>query len=377
MLDKTMQDTRRKTNPLFNDRKLKLGTFCTNLDYGCAMSSIDGTLRINWPNTLTLAKLADEMQLEAIVPVGRWRGFGGKLNFNGAGFETYSWAAGIGAATSYSTVFATSHLTTVHPIMAAKQGTTIDHITGGRFALNVVTGWNRPEIEMFGLDMPEHDVRYDIAAEWLEIIKRLWTEDDEFDYEGKHYRIKKGFLQPKPVQTPFPAIMNAGGSPKGRAFAAKYADMAFVNMDSHDLDACAARVSSYRELARKEYGRDIQVWTNCYVVQGETEKEARDFVHEYIDEKGDWEGAENLVNTMGLNALTFPPEVMQEMKRHFIGGWAGYPIIGTKEQIVDTMLMLSNKVGLDGILLSWARYEPGMREFKEKTLPLVVQAGLR
>ena len=132
MLDKTMEDTRRKTNPLFNDRKLKLGTFCTNLDYGCAMSSIDGTLRINWPNTLTLAKLADEMQLEAIVPVGRWRGFGGKLNFNGAGFETYSWAAGIGAATSYSTVFATSHLTTVHPIMAAKQGTTIDHITGGR-----------------------------------------------------------------------------------------------------------------------------------------------------------------------------------------------------------------------------------------------------
>ena len=72
------------------------------------------------------------------------------------------------------------------------------------------------------------------------------------------------------------------------------------------------------------------------MVQGETEKEARDFVHEYIDEKGDWEGAENLVNTMGLNALTFPPEVMQEMKRHFIGGWAGYPIIGTKEQIVDT-----------------------------------------
>jgi dimethylsulfone monooxygenase len=377
MLDKTMEETRRKTNPLFNDRKLKLGTFCTNLDYGCAMSSIDGTLRISWPNTLALARLADEMELEAIVPVGRWRGFGGKLNFNGAGFETYSWAAGIGAATKYSTIFATSHLTTVHPIMAAKQGNTIDHITGGRFALNVVTGWNRPEIEMFGLDMPEHDTRYDIAVEWLEIIKRLWTEDDEFDYEGKHYRIKKGFLQPKPLQKPYPAIMNAGGSPKGRAFAAKYADMAFVNMDSHDLDACAARVSSYREMARKDYGREIQVWTNCYVVQGETEKEARDFVREYIDEKGDWEGAENLVNTMGLNALTFPPAVMQEMKRHFIGGWAGYPIIGTKEQIVDTMLMLSNKVGLDGILLSWARYEPQMREFKEKTLPLVVQAGLR
>ena len=195
---------------------------------------------------------------------------------------------------------------------------------------------------------------------------------------ASYYRIKKGFLQPKPVQTPYPAIMNAGGSPKGRHFAAKYCRHGVRRHRTCTTSTrCAARVSSYRKLARKEYGRDIQVWTNCYVVQGETEKEARDFVHEYIDEKGDWEGGENLVNTMGLNALTFPPEVMQEMKRHFIGGWAGYPIIGTKEQIVDTMLMLSNKVGLDGILLSWARYEPGMREFKEKTLPLVVQAGLR
>jgi len=375
--DRKIEELRRKTNPLFNDRKLKLGTFCTNLDYGCAMSTIDGTLRISWPNTLKLARIADEMEFEAIVPVARWRGFGGKINFNGAGFETYSWAAGLAAATRYSTIFATSHLTTMHPVMAAKQGMTIDHITGGRFALNVVTGWNRPEIEMFGIDFPDHDTRYDIAVEWLDIIKRLWTQEEEFDFDGKYYKIKKGFLQPKPIQKPYPAIMNAGGSPKGRHYAAKYADMAFVNMDSHDLDACAARVASYRDLARQECGRDIQVWTNTYVVQGETEKEAKDFVREYIDEKGDWEGAENLVNTMGLNALTFPPEVMQEMKRHFIGGWAGFPIVGTKEQIVDTMLTLSNKVGLDGILLAWARYEPGILEFREKTLPLVKQAGLR
>ncbi len=70
-------ELRRKTNPLFNDRKLKLGTFCTNLDYGAAMSTIEGTLRISWPNTLALAKIANEMDFEALVPVGRWRGFGG------------------------------------------------------------------------------------------------------------------------------------------------------------------------------------------------------------------------------------------------------------------------------------------------------------
>src|SRR5262249_28621454 len=86
----------RKTNPLYNDRKLKLGTFGSNLDRGCAISTIDGVLEIDWPNTLTLAKLADEMEFEALVPVGRWKGFGGVTNFNGPGFECLSWAAGIG-----------------------------------------------------------------------------------------------------------------------------------------------------------------------------------------------------------------------------------------------------------------------------------------
>src|ERR1700737_2572614 len=146
---KSAQEPRRRTNPLFNDRKLKLGTFSSNLSGGCAITTIDGVLKADWPSTLTLGKLADEMQFEALVPVGRWKGFGGVTNFNCAGFEPYYWAAGIGESTKYSTVFATSHVPTVHPIMAAKQGATIDHITSGRFALNVVCGWHRTEIEMF------------------------------------------------------------------------------------------------------------------------------------------------------------------------------------------------------------------------------------
>ena len=219
---------RTTTNPLFNNRKLKLGTFCSNLEGGAAVTTIDGTLKADWPSTVALAKMADQMEFEAIVPVGRWRGFGGETNFNGPGFECFSWAAGIGALTTHPAIFATSHVPTVHPIMAAKQATTIDHITGGRFVINIVTGWNRPEIEMFGIELIEHDLRYDMAAEWLEIIKRLWTEDEEFDYRGEYYTINKGYLQPKPIQKPFPVVMNAGGSDVGRHYAASKADVAFV-----------------------------------------------------------------------------------------------------------------------------------------------------
>src|SRR5579864_7108276 len=373
---KSADEPRRKINPLYNGRKLKLGTFSSNLSHGCAITTIDGTLKADWQSTLTLARLADEMEFEALVPVGRWKGFGGVTNFNGAGFEPYTWAAAIGATTKYSAVFATSHVPTVHPIMAAKQATTIDHITGGRFTLNVVTGWHRPEIEMFGIPLLEHDKRYDMAAEWIEIIKRLWTEDEEFDYGGKFYQIKKGYLQPKPLQKPHPVIMNAGGSKKGQHFAAKYCDVAFLVFDPRDFESAKRQVESYRTLAREEYGREIQVWTASYAVQGETEKEAKDYFDYYVHQKGDWVAATNLVETLGINAQTLPAETLREMKIHFMAGWGGYPLIGTSEQVVEGLETLS-KMGFDGALISWPRYIEDMRWFQKNTLPLVQQAGLR
>ena len=75
-------------------------------------------------------------------------------------------------------MFATSHISLNHPIIAAKQSTVIDHISNGRFALNIVTGWNQPEIDMFGQAMLGHEDRYACAEEWLAIVKRLWTEDE-------------------------------------------------------------------------------------------------------------------------------------------------------------------------------------------------------
>src|ERR1700730_10629022 len=102
-----MSDDRRSINPAFNGRKLKLGTFQSNLDYGCLMADVEGRLKISWPNTVALAKLGDAMEFEALVPVARWRGFGGKLNPQGPGFETYTWAAGIAGATDKAGVVAT------------------------------------------------------------------------------------------------------------------------------------------------------------------------------------------------------------------------------------------------------------------------------
>ena len=374
--DERAEELRRHMNPLYGPRKLKLGTFSTNLSGGCAISTIDGTLQADWPSTLELARMADEMAFEALVPVGRWKGFGGVSNFNGAGFEPYTWAAAIGASTRYPAVFATSHVPTVHPIMAAKQATTIDHVTGGRFALNIVCGWFAPELEMFGAPFLDHDKRYEMAAEWITIIKKLWTEEREFDFDGSFYKIKKGIMRPKAIQAPHPVIMCAGASPAGREFTAKFADVGFTALEAHDLDSMRARVDAHRKYAWDEHRRDIKVWTNAYIFQGETEKEARDYYNYCVLEKGDWDAVNNLVSIMGITSQSFAPAALEKLKEHFMAGWNGYPLIGTKEQIVDGLILLK-KAGFDGTLLSWPRYIEGMEEFQRKTYPLVKQAGLR
>ena len=373
----TQQRDRRETNPAFSTRKLKLGTFQTNLDSGCVMSDLDGRLDISWPTTVALAGLAEEMEFEALVPVARWHGFGGATNPQGPGFEAYTWAAGIAASTRTPGVFATSHISLNHPIIAAKQSTVIDHISGGRYTLNIVTGWNQPEIDMFGTVMMSHEDRYACAEEWLTIIKRLWTQDESFDYEGKFFKITKGYLAPKPIQRPYPAVMNAGASERGRHFACKHADLVFTVIRTGGLDEVRAHVQAYHTMAR-DYGREIRVWTVANIVQGETEQEARDFYRYYVHDKGDWQAARNMIDTFAaeINARNIPPERLKAYQEAFIAGWGGFPLIGTKEQIVDGWRDLS-RAGLDGVLLAWPRFEHGMREFRDVTYPLIKQAGLR
>ena len=172
--------------------------------------------------------------------------------------------------------------------------------------------------------------------------------------------------------------MNAGSSERGRHFACKHCDLVFTNLRSHDKATHIAHVAAYRRLAREEYGRDVKVWTNATVIQAETEKEAKDFYTYYVHEKGDWVAARNVIDTMGaeINQRDYPEERRKAMSEMMISGWGGFPLIGTKEQIVDGLSRLS-QVGFDGVLLSWPRYIEGMREFRDVTYPLVVQAGLR
>ncbi|HEX6512294.1 MAG TPA: LLM class flavin-dependent oxidoreductase [Chloroflexota bacterium] len=357
-------------NPLENGNRLKLGVFGFNCSNGCAATTAEGHLEMTWPNVVDIGTEADRAGFEALVPIARWRGFGGKTNFNGSNFETYTWAAGLGGVTQHAAVFSTSHVPTMHPIVAAKQGTTIDHISNGRFALNVVCGWFEPEFMMFGAPVMEHDRLYEYAGEWLELVVRLWTAEEEFDYEGRFFKVEKGFHQPKPIHKPYPPIMNAGSSPTGARFAAKYADMVFTNLGLISEDEARAKVKHLRDIGRQDFGREFQVWGSCSIVCRPTEKEAQDYAHYYILEKGDWEAHGNLARGNRMPGRPGPGEPLRSP------GWGGYLLVGTPEQMVDHLAYIE-RLDIDGVVLSWVNYQEELRHWNREVMPLLDQAELR
>ncbi len=366
----------RFTGALGNENRLKLGTFSTNLEYGGAITTLPGTLRANWEQVKRVAQMADRMGLEAIVPVARWRGYGGKTNFSGPSFDTFCWAAGLAMATENAHIFSTVHVPTIHPIVAAKQLTTVDHISGGRSVLNVVGGWFRPELEMFGRNyFLEHDRRYDLAEEWTKVLINLWTCTDEFDFEGEFFHIKGGYSEPKPFQKPRPPIMNAGGSDRGRRFAAEFADMLYIHVkDDSDIMSAKAQVDAIKNLAR-EFNRTVQVWTQCYCVCRDTEKEARDYWNYYVHELGDYEAADNLMHYIGLESAVLGKD-WERARDRFISGWGGVELVGTPEQIFERLRLIA-EAGCDGTLLMFPIWEEGLIQFRDKVLPLLERAGLR
>src|ERR1044072_1631281 len=101
---------------LRSTNRFKLGLFGLNVDGACAITTIDGVFCPPWDNVKRLTRLGAKAGFETPVPVARWRGFGGATNFNGACFETFTWAAGVGGATDHAAVFATWSVPTPHPI---------------------------------------------------------------------------------------------------------------------------------------------------------------------------------------------------------------------------------------------------------------------
>jgi alkanesulfonate monooxygenase SsuD/methylene tetrahydromethanopterin reductase-like flavin-dependent oxidoreductase (luciferase family) len=243
----------------------------------------------------------------------------------------------------------------------------LDHMPRG-----MVMGWFSPEMDMFHGSQLEHDERYAFGQEWLDLVRKLWSEPGSFDFHGKFFQGEGLEAYPKPYQAPQPVLINAGNSPSGVDFSARNVDINFASLDT--IETMTDYTKNIRRRARDEYERDISTMTYGLVVVRDTEKEAKDAFQAIIDH-GDWGAAGNVMKVAGMESQSFNEQIKKFQER-FIAGWAGYPVVGTPEQVVEELGRL-NTAGMDGMIMGFLDYNEEMKYFGEHVLPLMKQADLR
>jgi alkanesulfonate monooxygenase SsuD/methylene tetrahydromethanopterin reductase-like flavin-dependent oxidoreductase (luciferase family) len=363
---------------MYNDNALKIGIFGANCSSGRSATKVPERWSASWPDCLRLARMADDAGIDFMLPIGRWKGYGGDTDFHGSTLETVTWAVGLLGATRRMTVFGTVHAPLFHPLIAAKEFVTADHVGEGRFGINLVVGWNEGEFEMFGVTQREHDARYDFAQEWLDAVKRAWSERGEFDFDGQYLKLKGVRAYPKPFGDTRPIIMNAGSSDVGQAFALRNCDAFFVATAGSrtSLEGNAKKVMEVKSAA-KSHGREIEVYTVGQVVCRSSQQEAEDYYRHAIIENADWGAIDGMLANKSITPQTIPPEEYAKKRQYFAShAIGGYPFVGTPDRVADELECIS-KAGVRGIALSFVNYLDELPYFCAEVLPRLVRLGAR
>ena len=368
----------RHRTAMYNANQLKIGLFGANCSSSRTATTVPERWSASWPDCLALARMSDDAGIDFLLPIGRWKGYGGSTDFHGTTLETITWACGLLAATRRITVFGTVHAPLFHPLIAAKQMVTADLMGEGRFGLNIVAGWNEGEFEMFGVAQRPHDDRYQFAEEWVEVIKRAWSDPDEFNFAGDHFHLKGVRAKPKPFGGTRPMIMNAGSSAAGQTFALRNCDAFFTATGASraSLDGIARRVDEV-EAEAAGIGREIEVYTIGQVICRPSQKEAEDYHHHANVECADWGAIEHMMALRNITRANTSADEFDKKRVFFAANSiGGYPFVGTPDRIADDLAFVS-RAGVRGIAVSFVNYLAELPYFRDEVLPRLARMGLR
>jgi FMNH2-dependent dimethyl sulfone monooxygenase len=366
----------RERSPILGSaNRFRLAVFCLNHARGTSYSFSPTLPAATWEESVRLAQAVDAAGIEGLIPLARWKEFNRGRPDDDRIFDPFTWAAGIAALTDRVQVFSTFHVPFYHPVVVAKMTATIDHISGGRVALNVVAGWSEAEHAMLESAQLDHDERYRYAEEWIGLLKRVWTENEEFDHDGEFLTSAGIISEPKPLQGPYPPIMSAGSSPAGRRFASLHADINFVALPS--FEEAPAIIAAARADALEWAGREAQIYGHGYVVCGDTEEEARSRFEEVTKNERDTVGAAAAVDALlGGQARSIEAIQRESLVERVAAGFFALPLVGTAEQITAGIGQLA-EAGLGGMALSFDDYDEGIRRYADEIRPLLIDSGLR
>jgi pyrimidine oxygenase len=311
---------------------------------------------------------AERYGLDFVLSMIKLRGFGGKSEFWDHNLDSFTLMAGLAAVTSRIRLYATVPTLAVPPAIAARMASTIDSISNGRFGLNVITGWQRPEYAQMGLWPGDayFGHRYRYAAEYVRVLRELW-EKGVCDLKGEFFTMNDCRLSPRPKADM--KIICAGQSDAGLAFTARHADYNFCfGKGINTPIACSdtvARMQAYAD----QTGRKVASYALFMIITGETDAEA----------EAKWElykqGAD-------LEALAWMVEQATADKNpnssvhHAIDAKAMVNInmgllLGSHATVARLLDEVATIEGLAGVLLTFDEFISGTEIFGEHIQPLM------
>jgi len=331
-----------------------------------------------FPYNAECAVRADELGFDLVFGLAQWMGkggYGGEMRFRENAADPLLVTAGLAPLTRNVILISTVHiLYGWHPLHLAKFAASIDHMSGGRWGLNVVTGYKKSEYEMFGLTPIEHDLRYEMADEFSRLLRRLWTEDENITAEGRWWSMKDAFVAPKPLHGSV-IMVNAASSPAGLEYAARHSDLIFITSPAGaDLGRACQALPEHNQRIKalaRTLGREVKTIINPHVICRETEAEAQ-AQRRAILEHQDPVAADRFYATFAGGDQTSWRAATRE--DWVIGG--NVHVVGSPEQVVEGFQRL-RAAGCDGVQVNFYDYLPDLEFFGERVLPLMRQAGLR
>lgn len=348
----------------------KLGLFAPNVSGGLTQTLAPERWEPTWAGNVALARMAEDAGLDFILPLANWLGLRGDAPTDGVSLETLTWAAGVLAVTERLHVFATVHTAFINPVVAAKMVATCDHIGAGRFGLNVVSGSKPDEYALMGVELLEHDERYLLTQEWLEVLRRTWREKLAFDHDGRYFQLSGVQSEPKPFGPGEPLVISAGSSPAGRAFAAANADCLFMIVPA--MDGLAESITAIRASA----GRPIGVYSSGHVICRPTRRETEEYYHHIVHEHGDWAAGDHLIRAVWPNSESLPVDRLEMYRERCVSGHATWPLVGTPDEVAGAFRAL-HAAGLDGTAFALVNYLDDLPIVRDEVLPRLERWGLR
>jgi len=364
--------------------KLSFGYFFPTgqTDHIYSDEAAQATPPLNKQVFIDMARAAEEAGFDSIFSADTWSGH--QRAAERAGHHSPKphaplLAMAIFAVTEHIGVITTMHTTHHKPAHVARMGATLDAFSDGRWGWNVVTGFGQPEAELFGNEsMGDHDERYVIAGEFVEIVKALWTEEEPIDVDGAYYRVRGRIKAPRPVQKPYPLMISAGASSAGVGFASRYCDMLVVAGNTTEkIQETDARLTTLLEAN----GRSGQVGTSPFTIaivrdgEGEAEEEYERLTRS-VNYDATYELTADIMPGVESVRALFAGMTHEEAGLAWGAGRGILKFMGTAEQVAQQIIDLKRDTLTTNILVNFPLWNvPEVLSFR-KVLDLLREAGL-